>query len=565
MSRHRTLTGKNIHGPYRRLFADAAERLADSEVYIAAESIAGGSGNPAIALQVDNLTEWVLQDHDPTAWVAQTVTVGPHLMGGTQHLPSEIADVNTKISDADIFPRVANEPTGFVNRTDSVISRVDGTRTFTIQPAGPPASYDIWIAGRRYTKSAPESVVWPDTEGLHAFYFDTSGVLQTTQAISNDLILTYVLVGYVYWNAVDKVSIRFLEERHGLEMDGPTHLRWHKVTGAAWVSGLALANIISEGSGNDNAHAQFAVDDGAIIDEDIEHLIVDDSPQDLSPIAQIPIYYRLGVDVWRKKTADDFPMIYQGTVGYPVGQLVPYNLLSGGVWSLEPVPNNDFVCIHFYATNDVEEPFIGVQGQTYYLTVVGAREGAATEIRSLKLDGLPIPEITPIATVIVQTSNGYSNTPQARIREVDAGQDYIDYRGEEISGGGVAATEAVFGKDYQRVDSEGEDSTTSATPQDKVTLVTSGLIGTYRIGWSAQVNNGDKKSAMRLYNETDAAVVGQVQPYRVKDDADRYPRYTASKEVVFTGTAKTFKLQYYSLDGQTAYIRGAYIEFWRVK
>jgi len=135
---------------------------------------------------------------------------------------------------------------------------------------------------------------------------------------------------------------------------------------------------------------------------------------------------------------------------------------------------------------------------------------------------------------------------------------------KKVQSGNLPSSGSVFGQDYQRQESLGESSTISATPQDKVTLVTPAKIGTYRLAWSAMGQNGDKKSEMRLYNVTDAGVVGELQLYRVKDSTDNYPRFTAVHKIILAGAAKTFKLQWRSLDGQAAKIKDASIEFWRV-
>lgn len=68
----------------------------------------------------------------------------------------DLNTANIKFSDA-------HEPTGFVNRTDSNISFVNGTRTFTIQPAV--SSFDFYVDGsEKITKSGAENKVISDTE-----------------------------------------------------------------------------------------------------------------------------------------------------------------------------------------------------------------------------------------------------------------------------------------------------------------------------------------------------------------------------------------------------------------
>jgi len=124
---------------------------------------------------------------------------------------------------------------------------------------------------------------------------------------------------------------------------------------------------------------------------------------------------------------------------------------------------------------------------------------------------------------------------------------------------------AVFGKDYQRQESLAESQTTLAAYQDKVTLTTPALTGTYRIAWGAMVTNTDKVGQVRLYNSTDAAVVGAEIPYRPKVATDNYPTRGAVHEVTFTGAAKTFIVQWKDgAGGNTQSIKDAWIEVWRV-
>jgi len=455
------------------------------------------------------------------------------------------------------------EPTGFPNRTDSTISRVDGSRTFTVQPAV--TSFDFYIAGSKYTKTAAQNRTWPDAEGIHYFYFDTAGVLQTTQAFTDDLILKYALVALLYWDFTNKASILFADERHGIQMNGETHLHLHFSFGARWTDGLALQGITADGDGSSNGHAQFAVQDGAIRDEDLLFSIVNGSPQTLSPTAQIPIYYRSGAaGDWRKKTADSFPVIYQGTAGYPAAQRLPYNSYLGGVWGLTEVANANFVCVLFFGTNNLSEPFVGIQGQQFYSTVSDARAGAQVEIRNVILSGLPTPEMVPIGVVIFQTATAYSNTPKARIRSDGTGAAYVDLRRTDLVGvPGGGGTGGIFGADYQRAQSLGEQNTSLLAYQDKVTLVVPARTGTYRVAYSAMVKNSDKRGQVRLYNVTDAVTLEEI-PFRVKDSNDRYDQYGSAWEIVFTGVAKTFKIQWQSLDGNAQYIKNAYIEIWRV-
>lgn len=317
---------------------------------------------------------------------------------------------------------------GFFNLTDSTISRNDGIREFKIQPSA--ASFEFYSNAIKYKKSVAQTKTWSVAEGTHYFYFDESGVLQETTVFSEDLILKYALVAILYWDAANSVSILFCEERHGLVLSNQAHLHFHLSFGCQWKSGLSLQSIIPDGSGALDAHAEFAVENGAIRDEDLEITITDDSPQNLSPIAQIPVYWRTGANgYWRKKTADNFPLVYSGSGGY-VGAngRAPYNQWTGAVWQLTEIAQDDCVLVHYFGTNNVSEPVIAIQGQAKYSTVGDARIGANTEMASILFGVLPTPEFTPLASVIFQSSSVYGNTPKARVRTTDTGSNYIDFR-----------------------------------------------------------------------------------------------------------------------------------------
>ncbi len=113
-----------------------------------------------------------------------------------------------------------------------------------------------------------------------------------------------------------------------------------------------------------------------------------------------------------------------------------WNQYTGGAWQLTEVTNNDFVTAYLVATNDPDQPMIILVGQQSYTSVRKARNGIEDEVDSLVTDGLPTPEFRFIAAMICQTSNGYANTPQTRIRSIETGVDYLnltDVRSRVIS------------------------------------------------------------------------------------------------------------------------------------
>ena len=320
------------------------------------------------------------------------------------------------------------EPTGFLNRTDSTISFDDSTRIFTIAPVG--SSFSFYIKGNKFTKTTAQTVTIPDTSGSHYIYFNTSGVLVSTQVFDISIIEQEAYVSLVYWNTDTTPHSRsyFAEERHGITMDGTTHAYLHTIFGARYLSGLALGGF-TIGNGSLDSHAQFTSDSGSIRDEDILHTI--------GAQTQIPILFRQG-QLWRKKAADNFPVIYSGSAGYTgANGRLPYNQYTGGAWQLTQVASNKFVLVHYFATNDVDNKVVGIQGINQYNDVPAARNAASTEITTLS--DLPFTEFVPIGTVIFQT-NTYTNAIDARIVPVN-GANYVDFRGTQLYTPAGEATE----------------------------------------------------------------------------------------------------------------------------
>ena len=135
----------------------------------------------------------------------------------------------------------------------------------------------------------------------------------------------------------------------------------------------------------------------------------------------------------------------------------------------------------------------------------------------------------------------------------------------ESSAGWQDPKMSVFGLDFQYVTSEDVSSTTSSTYQNKVTLVTPALSGTYRVACYCEVAIGTSnyRSLVRLYNVTD---LSELCYFDSRDSLSLiYQGKSGFQYVTFTGGSKTFKLQYASQNNSTTvYCRRARIELWRV-
>lgn len=329
------------------------------------------------------------------------------------------------------------EPTGFENRTDSSITFDDMTRTFFIATTGLATDFKFWVKGVQYVKPSMLAIgiQVPPVTGLRYIYFDNTGNIAQTNAYSETLFTDNCIIAIVYWNQSTNSHVYLADERHGITMDGATNRYLHQTFGTRYLSGLALENFVPDGTGGFDVNAQFSSDIGTIADEDITF--------NLSSQFQFPVLYRVGDD-WYKKTADNFPVIYNGTAGY-TGTRIAYNQYVAPNWQLTEVADANYVLVHVFATNDAETPVVAILGTTQYANAPQARAGAETEINSLS--GLPFAEFTALGSVIFETRSSYSNTPKARVVSSNAGigEVYVDFRGEQLyTPSGVASSHSLL-------------------------------------------------------------------------------------------------------------------------
>jgi hypothetical protein len=136
----------------------------------------------------------------------------------------------------------------------------------------------------------------------------------------------------------------------------------------------------------------------------------------------------------------------------------------------------------------------------------------------------------------------------------------ISFKCVDNSAGAAVWSMAVV--NWQSADSNDESSTTSTSWQDKVTMTTPALTGTFFMIYSAEIKSGDilNKAKLRCRNTTDNVTLANSN----SGETD-YESFSASSVVVFAGSSKTFKLQLQSkLEGMTSYVQNARMRLWRV-
>lgn len=327
---------------------------------------------------------------------------------------------------SDLYPvlETIEQPVGILHPSEVTVYINDATKTLTVSPIL--ERYVYYVHGKRIEIAGNRTVNWDTAHGIKFFYLDDIGQLQATNTFSEDLITKYAIVAIIYWDATELKHIYFADERHGIQMSSRTHLYTHVTRGAAFDRGCKLVGFSVDGSGGLDAHAKFSANSGSIWDEDIKISL---------PIqSDFPVLYINGANNWKRKEADSFPIIYNGTVGY-TGVRPCYNYFDGASWSLAEVDNNKFFLVHILATNDYEFPFMAILGHYQYDTKTEARDNAATEIKNFS--GLPFAEFCPVGTVIFQVNDAYTNTVKAKIVSSDGG-DYEDHRSTNLRPGALA-------------------------------------------------------------------------------------------------------------------------------
>lgn len=316
-----------------------------------------------------------------------------------------------------LFRDILKEPTGFVNKfTDSILTFDNATRTVSIAPMS--GSFDYYIRGKVYTCSTTYSYQITDTEGLWYFYFNASGVFVGTQTPWS-LLDPIAIATNAYWDSTNKQFIRKNEERHGCVMDQDTHRLFHRAEGSkidtSYPLGLQIVNYIDNGDGSLNTHAQYGVTNGTFFDEDlaidISHAAVPSLYQQILQVpCQIPVFYLLNTDYWRKKAATVYPF-YENN-----GNLPYYNLNTAGNWSLANVTNNYFFATWHCYTDDIYEPVMVILGQRQDSNLIDAVNN--NTIANLSRPRKFTEEMVIYKKIIWEASTSFTNTPKCRLRYI---------------------------------------------------------------------------------------------------------------------------------------------------
>lgn len=346
--------------------------------------------------------------------------------------------------------QVTSEPTGFTfsDNTESTLSFVNSTRTFSISPVS--AEFTFYVQGVKYSKTTTQSLVIPDVEGSYYFYFDDTGTLTSTTTFDLAIIRQFSFVSSVYWDATNKVAVWNVNERHGKEYPGAVHAWAHTYFGSDYKTGFGLTGF-TIGNGSLDTHARFTAESGTWSDEDINF--------SYTATANIPIIYRLNTvanPFWRRKDANTNPFLESGatslngaggtyTVYTGANARPAYNSNSGGNYSLVQVSEGAFFNVHYAVFNDESQKIVGFLGTSEFFSPAFASQAIASEVNAIKAN-VPLNEFIFIGTVTFEASSAFANVPNARVvnYHLTNSQNYVDLR--PLDPKNLLSLNNIFGK-----------------------------------------------------------------------------------------------------------------------
>ena len=369
-------------------------------------------------------TEWILYAAGGDIALNDNDQNGKFLMSNGTTTQWEGIDLQNGFKDTAGFDKDGNET--------STLAFDNATRTFTITPTGTDFAY--YVEGVKHL-STGDSIQIPDITGQWKIFYDVNGNIAMTKEggwdTIEDLILHSCVISILYWDSVNQEQIYIGNERHGKDISPTMHLYLHTTAGLTYSGGLALQNIDVDQDGTDSAHAQFGVQAGRVMDEDIKIDIAN-----VATSVGIPVWHR-DSDGWHAtKNAGQQVRTFDNT---PNTRLCYNEILPDGTFKLTEADNGMFVFAHVFATTGVNEPVKVVMGRAQYLTCESAAEHATSEVKAL-VDMAFLPETKILGSVIYQTADSYTNNIKSIIVSTPEGLNYVDSRTVVITDVAVATS-----------------------------------------------------------------------------------------------------------------------------
>jgi hypothetical protein len=289
---------------------------------------------------------------------------------------------------------------GFVFPYEVTLSYNESTRVTTITPTG--ATFDVWIQGKKHTKTGAQTFTHSAVSGDHFIYYDATGTLVESSTPWD--FKNVCPVAYVYYNATSSIGWA-LFELHGYKRNLEWHESQHFAIGTFVKSGLSISGYTLNTTTNAAVTPAFA--SGVIVDEDIEWdvgAVADGGPY--------TIVNRTGATLYTWTTANTFPYRYGATY-------IQYNQFTGGVWQLTELATSQWVNYYVFASTaiDSNKRLYLVPGQAVYASLALAQ---AESVANLSLDGFGLTEFVPVYKLTFAALSTYTAvTGRARIVAVE--------------------------------------------------------------------------------------------------------------------------------------------------
>lgn len=239
--------------------------------------------------------------------------------------------------------------------------------------------FSYWSRGVLVRETGSKSIqLAADFKGYIGY--GTNGDLDDTITDVRQLIVRTPLVAYLYLNGTKGTVEWFADERHGIVMDGQTHLQQHQDKGFFISTGLDISGIVNNGAVFTDVSA------GTCGDEDIKMVI--------SLLTSMPKIYKEGAAGEWTITDDD------NSLGIFRSAKCCYNLDTAGTWSLQEI-DLDYVVMMPVATNNKIHPVVMLVGQTLHSDRDDARKNMPSEYYRINAAGLPSHELHPLASMII--------------------------------------------------------------------------------------------------------------------------------------------------------------------
>jgi len=383
-----------------------------------------------------------------------------------------------------------DENSNYTSRTDGKFAtgtthEITATaNTFVIYPVTGEISFVVWQSGTPYTFVTLQQLTLSSMAGS-TFYFINNGVLTSYTSMSGDYIQKQAFTALVYINDVTNEVVVFGDERHGITMDGATHLYLHTTSGTRFKSGLGAAGITAGGT------TFTSLASGAIWDEDIQI--------NIPSTTTAPMLYR-NASKWSLASSSN-------TISHIVNSVAQYNsTVSTGVYSLSGIPSGKYAVMYIMATNCRINPFTRMMGQYVFDTLADARESAQTEPRDTSTSGLPITEFLWVGAVIVNSAGV--------VQTLDNGTYYVDLRYVNISSGTntSAAVQAVAADTYYNNETSGLASSNVQGAIDSIAMVCDSITMVWSFVNSASTTTVTAQSGHGYMIDTSATAVTVTLP-----------------------------------------------------